>query len=105
MAIISKVCKSDKLEPHNSQKLCFTNIQHFCSNFVGCESFLELNSPDILILCQTNLNDFTGKRDSFRHMLKSSAQLVCMKVQAHTFSDPPLEFDQDQAPLTNQGWL
>ena len=26
-------------------------------NFVDCESFLELNSPDILALCETNLND------------------------------------------------
>ena len=26
-------------------------------NFVGSESFLESNSPDILALCETNLND------------------------------------------------
>ena len=26
-------------------------------NFVGCESFLESNSPDILALCETNLDD------------------------------------------------
>ena len=26
-------------------------------NFVDCESFLESNSPDILALCETNLND------------------------------------------------
>ena len=27
------------------------------SNFVDCESFLESNSPDILALCETNLDD------------------------------------------------
>ena len=26
-------------------------------NFVDCESFLESNSPDILALCETNLDD------------------------------------------------
>ena len=44
-------------EPHNSLKLSFTIIQGLCSNFVECESFLESNSPDILALCETNLND------------------------------------------------
>ena len=42
---------------HNSLKLSFTNIQGLHSNFVDCESFLESNSPDILALRETNLND------------------------------------------------
>ena len=33
------------------------NIRDLCSNFVDCESFLESNSPDILALCETNLDD------------------------------------------------
>ena len=41
---------------HNSLKLSFTNIQGL-SNFVDCKSFLESNSPDILALCETNLDD------------------------------------------------
>ena len=28
-----------------------------CSNFVDCEFFLESNSPRILAVCETNLND------------------------------------------------
>ena len=34
-------------------------------------------------------------------------QLVCMKVQAHSPLEPPLEYNQDQMPLMNQGslWL
>ena len=32
------------------------NIWGLCSNFVDCESFFELNSPDNLALCETNLN-------------------------------------------------
>ena len=56
MAILSKACKPDNFESHNSLKLSFTNIRGLRSNFVDCESFLELNSPDILALCETNLN-------------------------------------------------
>ena len=57
MAILSKGCKPDKFEPHNSQKLSFTNIRGFHSNFVECESFLESNSINILVLFETNLED------------------------------------------------
>ena len=57
MAILSKACKPDDSESHNSLKLSFTNILGLCSNFVDCESFLESNSPNILVLCETNLDD------------------------------------------------
>ena len=57
MAILSKACKPDNFEPHNSRKLSFTNIRGLRSNFVDCESFLESNSPDILALCETNVDD------------------------------------------------
>ena len=57
MTIISKACKPDNFELHNSLKLSFTNIRGLCSNFVDCESFLESNSPAILTLCETNLDD------------------------------------------------
>ena len=33
------------------------NIRGLRSIFVDCESFLEPNSPDILALCETNLDD------------------------------------------------
>ena len=56
MTILSKACKPDNFESHNSLKLSFTNIRGLRSNFVDCESFLESNSPDILTLCETNLN-------------------------------------------------
>ena len=57
MAILSKGCKRDNFEPHNSLKLSFTNILALRSNFVECESFFESNSPNILALCETNLDD------------------------------------------------
>ena len=57
MAILSKVCKPDNFESHNSLKFSFTNIRGLRSNFVDCESFLESNSPDILALCEPNLDD------------------------------------------------
>ena len=57
MAILSKACKTDNFESRNSLNLSFTNIRGLRSNFVDCESFLESNSPDILALCETNLDD------------------------------------------------
>ena len=57
MTILSKACKPDNFESHNSLNLSFTNIRGLRSNFVDCESFLESNSPDILALCETNLDD------------------------------------------------
>ena len=57
MAILSKACKPDNFESHNSLKLSFTNIRGLCSNFVDCESFLESNSPGILALCEKTLDD------------------------------------------------
>ena len=57
MATLSKACKPDDFGSHNSLKLSFTNIQDLHLNFVDCESFTESNSPDILALCETNLDD------------------------------------------------
>ena len=57
MAILSKRCKPDNFESHNSLKLSFTNIWSLHSNVVNYDSFLESNSPDILALCETNLDD------------------------------------------------
>ena len=57
MAILSKACKPHSFESSNSLKLSFTNIRGLRSNFVHPESFLELNSRDILALCETNLDD------------------------------------------------
>ena len=50
MAILSKECKPDNFELHNSLKLSFTNIQGLSLKFVDCESFHESNSSDILAL-------------------------------------------------------
>ena len=57
MAILSKGCKPDNFESHSSLKLSATNIRGLRSNFVDCESILESNSPGVLALCETNLDD------------------------------------------------
>ena len=57
MAILSRACKTDNFELHNSLKLSFKNIWGFRSNVVDSESFLESNSPDILPLFVKNLDD------------------------------------------------
>ena len=56
MAILSKACKPDNFESHNSLKLSLTNVRGLRSNFVDYESFLESKSPDILVLCEKNLD-------------------------------------------------
>ena len=63
MAILSKACKPDNFELDNSLKLSFTNIWGLYSNFVDCESFLESNSRDILVLCETHLDDSIDSRN------------------------------------------
>ena len=81
MALLSKACKPDNFESQNSLKLSFTKIWGLHSNFVDCESLLESNSPDILALWETNLDDsinslnFSGRgylpfirKDSNTHM-------------------------------------
>ena len=57
MAMLSKACKPDNFEWHNSRKLSFTNILGLRSNFIDCKSFLESNSPDVHALCDRNLDD------------------------------------------------
>ena len=57
MSILSKGCKPDRFESHNSLKLSFTNNRGLHSIFLECESFLKSNSPDILALCETNLDE------------------------------------------------
>ena len=57
MDIFSKACKPANFELRNSLKLCLTNIRGLRSNFADCESFLGSNSPNILALCETNLDD------------------------------------------------
>ena len=57
MTILSKRRKPDIFESHDSLKLIFTNIRDLRSNFVERESFPESNSPNILALCETNLDD------------------------------------------------
>ena len=65
MTILSKACKLDNFESHNSLKLSFMNVRGLRSNFVDCESFLESNSSDILAMCETNVDDSIDSRNFF----------------------------------------
>ena len=73
MVVLSKVFKPDNFESHDSLNLRFTNIQCFCLNFVGCESFLESNSSDIIALYETNLKDLI---DSSNIMVRDYLSLI-----------------------------
>ena len=57
MAVLSKLRRPDKFQSSISLKRNFTNSRSLCSNFVGCHSFFERTSPDILALCGRNLVD------------------------------------------------
>ena len=63
MAILSKACKPDNFESHNSLKLSFTNTRGLRLNFVDCESYFGSNSPDILALFETVLDDSVNSGD------------------------------------------
>ena len=80
MVTLSKACKPYSFEPHNSLKLSFTKIRGLCSNFVDCESFLESNSPDILALRETNLDDST---DSGNFSVRGYLPLIRKDSRTH----------------------
>ena len=82
MIILSKACKPDNFELHNSLKLSFTNIGGLRSNFVDCESFLESNSPEILALCETNLDDST---DSGHFSMRGYLPLIRKDFSTHMY--------------------
>ena len=82
MIILSKGCKPDNFESHNSLKLSFTNIQALHLNFVDCEYFLESNSTDILALCETNLDDSI---DSGNISLRGYLPLIQQDSNTHLY--------------------
>ena len=81
MTILSKVCKPHNFESHNSLKLIFTNIRGLRLNFVDCEFFLESNSPDILALCEKNLDDSI---DSANFSVRGYLPLIQKDSGTHT---------------------
>ena len=97
MAILSKACRPHNFALHNSLKLSFSNIGGLRLNFVDWESFLESNSPDILALCETNLDDSIDSGNFFvRGYLPliqkdSSTHMHCLAV----YVEEMLPFAQD----------
>ena len=83
--ILSKGCKPDNLETQNLLKFSFTHICGLSSNFTEFESFLESNSPNILALCETNLDNsidsgnFCDRISSFKP--KDILLLICMILE------------------------
>ena len=77
MAILSKASKPDNFALHSSLKLSF-------KFFVDCESFLELKSPDILDLSETNLDEKTDYGNFSIYLLliwkDSSTHMHCLAV-------------------------
>ena len=67
----------------NYLNLSFTNIWGLHSNFVDCESFLKWNSPDILALCETNLD---GSTDSGNFSVRGYLPLIWWDSSTHMHS-------------------
>ena len=78
--MLSKACKSDNFESHNSLKFSFTNIRGLRSNFVNFESFLESNSPGILALCERDLDGLMDFRNFF---VRGYLPLIRMDSSTH----------------------
>ena len=82
MVILSKACKPDNFESHNSLKLSFTNFEAFIRMIVDCEFFLESNPTDILALCETNLDDSTDSGNfsvrGYLPLIRRTLVLICM---------------------------
>ena len=102
MAILSKACKPDNFELHNSLKLSFTNIWGLHLNFVDCKSLLESNSPDIFALYETNLD---GSSDSGNFFVRGYLSLIRNDCSNHVhglavYMKEGLPFAQD-LPLEN----
>ena len=97
MAILSKACKPDNFESHNSLKLSFTNIRGLRSNFVDCESFLESNSPDILALCDTNLDDSIDSGSfsvrGYLPLIRKDSSTLMHGIAVYVMGRPPFARD------------
>ena len=76
----------------------FSNNLSKTERRLTAQLFLDVDlSPTFLNTGNTNETfKHPGKQDPFRHKLK---------VQTHSLLEPPLEYNQDQAPLINQGLL
>ena len=83
MAILSKGCKPDNFESHNSPKRSFMNIQGLRLNFVKCKFFLESNSTHILALCETNLD---GSINSGNFSVRGYFPLIQKNSVTHAWS-------------------
>ena len=95
MAILSEACKPDNFESHNSPSVM--NIGGLCLSFVDCESFLKSNFPDILALCETNLDDSIGSdnfsvRGYFPLILKDSSTHM-HGIAVYVKEGPPFAWD------------
>ena len=106
MTVLPKVCKPENFETHNSLKFRFINIRGLRSNFVDCGSFLNSNSPDILALCEKNLDDSI---DSGNFSAKGYLPLIRKDFVTHmvglvVYMKKGLPFARDLS-LENSGFL
>ena len=74
MAMLSKVCKPDDFELHNSLKLSITSIWGLLSHFIDFESFFDRKILDILALRETILDN---SNDASNFSVKGYLPLIC----------------------------
>ena len=54
--------RASQNQPHPIN-LSYTNVRGLRTNFSSIQSFLQVNSPDLLALCETNLDDSISDRE------------------------------------------
>ena len=82
MAILSKACKPDNFESHNSLKLSFMDIRGEAFVRILLIVNLSLNqTPDILALCETNQDDSI---DSGNFSVRGYLPLIQKDSSTHT---------------------
>ena len=104
-------CKSEKC-PYFSRRSSILFFLSFSKTLLTTERRLTGQYFLAVDLSPTFLN--TGKKRTSNNLENKTlpgtywrVQLVCIKIQAHSSLEPPLEYNWDQMPLMNQGslWL
>ena len=73
-----------------------SNIRGFCTSYIHIQSFLTNNSPDILAICETNLNSNIDTKTEFLN----PGYLPLLRKDSETHMHSLGVYIQDNLPIT-----